>query len=154
MAPVTSPSWWQFLLAFKCQEYFCIGALNVSLPRRGQEKGLSWASERDSAFGWLQSETGCSDCIVSLLVWVQTDEEMLERVLQNSGCPGNVLRHDHQQLACSSLVFMIGLAELSLMTPVSEGTSLKNGLMEYQRRTLLPLIFPFSFFFTFCLQYS
>lgn len=51
---------------------------------------------------------------------MQTDEEMLERVLQNSGYPGNGLRHDHQQLACSSLVFMIGLPELSLMTLVSE----------------------------------
>ena len=53
---------------------------------------------------------------------MQTDEEMLERVLQNSGYPGNSLRHDHQQLACSSLVFMIGLPELSLMTPGSEET--------------------------------
>ena len=40
---------------------------------------------------------------------VQTDEEMQDRVLQNPGYPGNGLRHDHQQLACSSLVFMIGL---------------------------------------------
>lgn len=58
---------------------------------------------------------------------MQTDEEMLERVLQNSGYPGNGLRHDHQQLACSSLVFMIGLPELSLMTLVSEETPSKEG---------------------------
>jgi len=59
---------------------------------------------------------------------VQTDEEMLERVLQNSGYPGNGLRHDHQQLACSSLVFMIGLPELSLMTLVSEESPSLTGL--------------------------
>lgn len=58
---------------------------------------------------------------------MQTDEEMLERVLQNPGYPGNGLRHDHQQLACSSLVFMIGLPELSLMTLVSEETLSKEG---------------------------
>lgn len=34
---------------------------------------------------------------------------------KNSGCPGNGLRHNRQQLACSSLVFMIGPAELGVM---------------------------------------
>lgn len=77
-----------------------------------RHKGLSWA--RCCVFGWLQSETGCSGCIVGLLVWVQTDEEMLERVLQNPGYPGNGLRHDRQQLACRTLVYMIGLPEFSL----------------------------------------
>lgn len=48
------------------------------------------------------------------------DEEMVERVHQNLGYLGNGLRHDHQQLARSSLVFMMGLGELSLMTLVTE----------------------------------
>lgn len=47
---------------------------------------------------------------------------MLKRVLQNSGCPGNRLRHDWQQLACSSLVFTIGPAEFRVMTRVTEET--------------------------------
>lgn len=64
---------------------------------------------------------------------MQTDEEMLERVLQNSGYPGNGLRHDHQQLACSSLVFMIGLPELSLMTLVSEESPSKEGSQNIHR---------------------
>lgn len=68
---------------------------------------------------------------------MQTDEEMLERVLQNSGYLGNGLRHDHQQLACSSLVFMIGLPELSLMTVVSEETVSKERLLNTQRHCIL-----------------
>lgn len=77
---------------------------------------------------------------------MQTDEEMLERVLQNSGYPGNGLRHDHQQLACSSLVFMIGLPELSLMTLVSEEPPSNEGSQNINRR----FYFPF-FLLTFCI---
>lgn len=86
---------------------------------------------------------------------MQTDEEMLERVLQNSGCLGNGLRHDHQQLACSSLVFMIGLPELSLMTLVSEESLSKRGLKKnYEFIVLFSLVFVVVvvFFLTFCLQ--
>lgn len=86
---------------------------------------------------------------------MQTDEEMLERVLQNSGFPGNGLRHDHQQLACSSLVFMIGLPELSLMTLVSEESLSKRGLKKnYEFIVLFSLVFVVVvvFFLTFCLQ--
>lgn len=71
---------------------------------------------------------------------MQTDEELLERVLQNSGYPGNGLRHDHQQLACSSLVFMIGLPELSLMTLVSEETVSKDRLQDTQRQIVFCFI--------------
>lgn len=79
---------------------------------------------------------------------MQTDEEMLERVLQNSGCPGNGLRHDHQQLACSSLVFMIGLPELSLMTLVSEESLSKRGLKKiYEFIVLFSLVFVVVVFF-------
>lgn len=66
---------------------------------------------------------------------MQTDEETLERVLQNSGCPGNGLRHDRQQLACSSLVFMIGPAELGVMTRASKEMAWKR--LACTRKTVL-----------------
>lgn len=81
---------------------------------------------------------------------MQTDEEMLERVLQNSGYPGNGLRHDHQQLACSSLVFMIGLPELSLMTLVSEETVSKDRFQDTQRQK----VFYFILFMKWSIDYK